>query len=118
MLSSIGTYLARYLSEPRDQLGLGASRPGLLAGSLEDGDVLLVEGTSRVSSAIKYLTQSSWSHAAICVGNRINRFNEHGEALVLVEADLVEGVRQHRINHPRTSASSAPLRDSVPLDSS
>ena len=93
MLSRIGTYLARYLSEPREELGVASARPGLLAGSLEAGDVLLVEGTSRISSAIKYLTQSSWSHAAMYVGNRINRFDEHGEALVLVEADLVEGVR-------------------------
>ncbi len=93
LLRTIGTYLARYLSEPREELGLGAARPGTLAGSLKQGDVLLVEGTSRISSAIKYLTQSSWSHAAIYIGDRINRRNEHGEALVLVEADLVEGVR-------------------------
>jgi permuted papain-like amidase YaeF/Yiix C92 family enzyme len=33
------------------------------------GDVLLVEGNERVSEVIKYLSQSSWSHAAIYVGD-------------------------------------------------
>ncbi len=93
MLRKIGTFLARYLSEPRDELSLGTTQPGDLAASLQKGDVLLVEGTSRISSAIKYLTQSSWSHAAIFVGDKINQSNAHGEKLVLVEADLVEGVR-------------------------
>ena len=31
---------------------------------LEPGDVVLVEGSSHVSTAIKYLTPYSWSHAA------------------------------------------------------
>jgi hypothetical protein len=35
------------------------------------GDVLLVEGDQRVSSIIKYLTQSSWSHAALYVGDEV-----------------------------------------------
>jgi cell wall-associated NlpC family hydrolase len=30
----------------------------------------LVEGNLRMSSAIKYLTQSTWSHAAIYIGNQ------------------------------------------------
>ena len=36
---------------------------------MEPGDILLVEGNQRVSSAIKYLTQSTWSHAAFYLGN-------------------------------------------------
>ena len=32
--------------------------------TLQPGDVLLVEGNARISGAIKYLTQSTWSHAA------------------------------------------------------
>jgi hypothetical protein len=31
-------------------------------------DVVLVEGRSRVSEVIKLITQSSWSHAALCIG--------------------------------------------------
>jgi len=33
-----------------------------LTACLQAGDVLLVEGQTRVSVAIKYLTQSTWSH--------------------------------------------------------
>ena len=41
---------------------------------MEPGDILLVEGNQRVSSAIKYLTQSTWSHAAFYLGkNNKNR---------------------------------------------
>jgi hypothetical protein len=93
MLRGFGAKLARYLSEPRDVLNPGTSRPGELAASLKKGDVLLVEGTSRFSNVIKYLTQSSWSHAVIFVGDALDQTNAKGEALNLVEADIVEGVR-------------------------
>lgn len=36
---------------------------------IRKGDVLLVEGNERVSEVIKYLSQSSWSHSAIFVGD-------------------------------------------------
>src|SRR5215470_8669339 len=32
-------------------------------------DVILVEGNERISQCIKYLTQSSWSHSALYVGD-------------------------------------------------
>lgn len=35
---------------------------------LRSGDVLLVEGDTRASGLIKYITQSTWSHAALFVG--------------------------------------------------
>ena len=41
-----------------------------LAFVLEAGDIVLVEGDTRISTAIKYLTQSSWSHACLYVGGR------------------------------------------------
>jgi hypothetical protein len=53
----------------------------LLKETLRPGDILLVEGQQRFSMAIKYLTQSNWSHAALYIGN-----NE------LIEADLKDGV--------------------------
>ena len=56
---------------------------------MRPGDVLLVEGNSRISTAIKYLTQSTWSHAALYVGQR----PELGGDACVVEADTVEGVR-------------------------
>lgn len=36
-------------------------------------DVLLVEGEQRVSAIIRYLTQSSWSHAALYIGDELVR---------------------------------------------
>jgi hypothetical protein len=44
------------------------SDPETLARTLRPGDVLLIEGNQKVSAAIKYLTQSTWSHAALFVG--------------------------------------------------
>ena len=60
--------------------------------TLQPGDVLLVEGNNHVSGIIKYLTQSTWSHAALYVGPIGDRTTEDGEPLVLVEANLGEGV--------------------------
>ncbi|TAM55904.1 MAG: lipo-like protein [Paraburkholderia sp.] len=87
--SAIGRRLARYLSAPVKVNGIApATRPEILLAHLKPGDVLLVEGHSRISSAIRYLTQSTWSHAALYVDNyapkRMHAF---------VEADIVEGVR-------------------------
>lgn len=58
---------------------------------LQPGDVLLVEGHARVSVAIKYLTQSTWSHAAFFVGNAVGQVNAHGEPLSLIEVELGQG---------------------------
>jgi hypothetical protein len=93
MFKKFGLLLAQYLSEPRDTFIPGTSQPGDLACSLQKGDVLLVDFTSRFGSVVKYLTQSSWSHAAIFVGDTLNQTNAKGEALNLVEADVIEGVR-------------------------
>ncbi len=56
------------------------------------GDVLLVEGNNHVSGVIKYLTQSTWSHAALYVGPIGERTAPDGEPLMLVEAVLGQGV--------------------------
>jgi hypothetical protein len=71
--------------------------------SLRRGDVLLIEGNQPMSEIIKYLTQSSWSHTAIYVGDEFIRRNhplapaferEFGEdaRYLLVEALLPDGV--------------------------
>ena len=54
--------------------------------------MLLVEGNNHISGVIKYLTQSTWSHAALYVGPIGERETADGEPLVLVEANLGEGV--------------------------
>ena len=53
-----------------DYQPFSAPRPGLLLRCLQPGDVLLIEGNTRLSGIIKYLTQSTWSHAALYVGRQ------------------------------------------------
>lgn len=89
----LGPALARYLTKPGRSAPLATSPPALLAAALQPGDVLLVEGDSRISVAIKYLTQSTWSHAAIYTGPRPDLPRRDGELVSLVEADLNDGVR-------------------------
>jgi hypothetical protein len=92
--SAIGKALARYLSSPlRNFRPLAVTDTSALRRSLRPGDVLLVEGNTRVSTAIKYLTQSTWSHAAMYVGAVPEVANNDHDPKVLIEADLVEGVR-------------------------
>ncbi len=62
-----------------------------LSATLQPGDVLLIEGNQRVSAAIKYLTQSTWSHAAFYVGDLPDIKEDDGEAHCLIEVNLGEG---------------------------
>ncbi len=90
----IGRSLANYLSTPvANYRPLTTSPPEQLAPTLRIGDVLLVEGNTRVSSAIKYLTQSTWSHAALYVGPNPNEADDGNLEPYLIEVDMVQGVQ-------------------------
>jgi len=89
----VGRSLAAYLSKPISKPSGGGADARMVADTLEPGDVLLVEGNTRMSSAIKYLTQSSWSHAALYVGLRPDLPRVDDEVPSLVEADVLDGVR-------------------------
>jgi len=92
-LDFVGQRLADYLTAP-----IPGFRPASttefdkLQRALQTGDVLLVEGDTRVATAIKYLTQSTWSHSALYVGPLAGRNEPDGEPHVLVEALVEEGV--------------------------
>jgi len=87
VLQHIGSYLARFLTRPRPSYEhFSVLSKEQLDQFLTPGDLLLVEGNSRVSTAIKYLTQSTWSHVCMYAG-----VGEDGNGY-LVEADLVAGV--------------------------
>lgn len=58
---------------------------------MRPGDVLLVEGNERISTAVKYLTQSTWSHAALYVGDVLPVPADGGERPRLIEVNLGEG---------------------------
>ena len=89
---SLGKWLATYLTE-EIQVGSTAppSNPLHLQQTLRPGDVLLMEGRTRISSAIKYLTQSTWSHAALFIGSGYLG-DRAPEDHCLIEADAVRGV--------------------------
>lgn len=53
-------------------------------------DVLLIAGSSKLSTAIKYLTQSTWSHAALYVGDVLGSPGS-GEPHTLIELTPVDG---------------------------
>lgn len=90
----MGRMLARFLSKPVGRTRpVATTRPGDLRDVLRKGDVLLVEGNTRISSAIKHLTQSTWSHAALYIGDALGPAAEGEHPKVLIEADLNEGVR-------------------------
>lgn len=92
-LHAVGLAIARYLTAEVERHPLAAPEPlERLREVLKPGDVLLVEGRSRISQPIKYLTQSTWSHAALHVGPLPGRAESDGEPHVLIEADLVAGV--------------------------
>ena len=93
IVEGIGRVLARYLEKPA--AGYEPFTPtdsSALRASLMPGDVLLVEGNNHISGVIKYLTQSTWSHAALYVGAIGDRVTADGEPLVLVEANIGQGV--------------------------
>jgi hypothetical protein len=93
VLDRFGTAIARYLEQPlRGYEPFTPSDPEALRGALRPGDVLLVEGNNRISGVIKYLTQSTWSHAALHVGRIEGRATAEGEPHVLIEANADEGV--------------------------
>ena len=93
MLDTIGKLIAGYLQkEVPGYEPFTPSDPEQLRSIAEPGDVLLVEGNSRISGIIKYLTQSTWSHAALYVGPVDGATEEDGEPHVLIEANVGEGV--------------------------
>ena len=93
LLDTIGNRLADYLTAPiPDFQPSSTTEFEKLRNALRVGDVLLVEGDTRVATAIKYLTQSTWSHSALYTGPLDGRAEADGEPHVLIEALVNEGV--------------------------
>jgi hypothetical protein len=93
MLERVGRAVARYLE--RQSAGyepFTPSDPAALRTALKPGDVLLVEGNNHISGVIKYLTQSTWSHAALYVGPVLGKTSAEGDAHCLIEANIEDGV--------------------------
>lgn len=90
-LEFLGRSVVRFITRNRQEMGpVDAKALARLNNALRPGDVLLVEGGMKVSTAIKYLTQSTWSHAALYVGDT-GQFSADGEPLVLAEVEMDVG---------------------------
>jgi hypothetical protein len=91
-LDRFGRWIARQLETetPSEAPYIPTDRHALRR-TLREGDVLLVAGSSTLSTAIKYLTQSTWSHATLYVGDVLDRKTESGEPHVLIEVTATDG---------------------------
>mgnify|MGYP001202684181 CR=1 FL=1 len=91
MLDRFGRWLAHHLRrEAPGEEPFVPSDPEALRRTLRVGDVLLIAGSSKLSTAIKYLTQSTWSHAALYVGDALGS-STGGQPHQLVEVTPVDG---------------------------
>lgn len=60
---------------------------------IKPGDVLLIEGRSRVSTIIRTITQSPWTHAAFYIGRPIDIEDENLRRLIHDHIDVKEHTR-------------------------
>ncbi|WP_159588734.1 lipo-like protein [Chelativorans xinjiangense] len=92
LLDRLGHFLARRLQrESSGYQPYTPSDPETLHRTLQPGDILLVEGNQRLSAAIKYLTQSTWSHSALFVGDALPEPADGSERPRLIEVNLGDG---------------------------
>lgn len=93
ILDRTGRLIAAYLQRPASGYEPAApADPDALRKAIKPGDVLLIEGHNRISGIIKYLTQSTWSHASLCVGEIAGRRTASGESCNMIESNVDEGV--------------------------
>jgi hypothetical protein len=92
LLDRLGRWMAdRLQTESSGYRPYTPSDPETLYRTLHPGDVLLVEGNRKISAAIKYLTQSTWSHSALYVGDALDDTDGDGHARRLIEVNLGTG---------------------------
>lgn len=92
ILDRMGRFLARLLQ--KESSGYQPYTPSdfeTLHRTLQPGDILLVEGNQHISAAIKYLTQSTWSHAALYVGDALAEPDDGSERPRLIEVNIGDG---------------------------
>ncbi|MDE2390807.1 MAG: lipo-like protein [Rhodospirillales bacterium] len=80
---TIGRWIADFLTQEVEMPPALPVDIAALQRLLHRADVILVEGNLRISAIIKYLTQSTWSHAVLYAGDGM-----------CIEADVVQGVRR------------------------
>ena len=103
LLDRLGRQLAAHLEvEASGYQPFTPSDPETLRATLQPCDVVLIEGNQQISSAIKYLTQSTWSHAALFVGDALPAPADGSEPRQLIEANLGIGVHSSPLSNLRS----------------
>jgi hypothetical protein len=93
MLDRVGRLIAAYLQRPAPGYQpLTPADPAALRATIRPGDILLIEGRTHMAGMIKYLTQSTWSHAALYVGPMAGEKSASGEICDLVESNIEAGI--------------------------
>ena len=93
LLDRIGRLIAAYLQRPAAGYEpFTPADPAALRACIKPGDILLIEGRNRISGIIKYLTRSTWSHAAMFVGPAAGKTAADGELCDLIESNLDDGI--------------------------
>ena len=103
---------SRIMCAPDPAKSLVHSDPERLGRCLRPGDVLLVDGCDKVSAAIRYLTQSTWSHAALYVGPLAGKTEPNGEPHTIIEVNLGEGC----VSRPLSKYRNYPTRVCRPVN--
>jgi len=71
---ALARFMLRFLTKPlRSYTVLYPNNIENLRKYVRKGDVILMEGNNRAAVAIKYLTMSMWSHAALFIGDHLQR---------------------------------------------
>ena len=93
VLDRVGRHIAAYLQRPAPGYEpFTPADPTALQALIKPGDILLIEGRTHIAGVIKYLTQSTWSHAALYVGPVDGQVTSKGEPCDLVESNLEAGI--------------------------
>jgi hypothetical protein len=91
-LDRVGRFLAgRLRQESSGYEPFTPSDPEVMRRTLRPGDVILIEGNDRLSAAVKYLTQSTWSHSAFYAGKAIPWDGAEADRPELIEVTLADG---------------------------
>jgi len=93
VLDRVGRHIAAYLQRPATGYEpFTPTDPEALKALIKPGDILLIEGRTHIAGVIKYLTQSTWSHAALYVGPIEGQATSSGEPCDLVESNMEAGI--------------------------
>ncbi len=107
-------FLVGILTKKEESASLSPNDLECLRSSIKAGDVLLIEGRSRVGYIIKVISRSSWSHAALCIGTldsikdaelrkRISEYwTGDADEPLLVESEIDRGTVVTPLSHYRT----------------